>query len=405
MSEKKSILMIPGPTEIPWRVIRAMMRPSIAHYAPEFNIDVLDETLKRLREIFQTKNEIIAMPGSGRVALEASIASIIEPNDRVLSIEAGTFGPWMTEMIKRVGGRATVFSVEWGKPIDLGRLEDVLSRGNFKALTVVHNETSTGSMYPIDEIGELTRKYDVLYLVDTVSSLGGIDIKTDEWNIDFNMSASHKCMGAPIGLAIVSISDKGWETMEARKTPSTTFSYDLLRWKKWWLPKERGGALVMGWRRQPITMPVHLVYALEEAMKMILEEGLDNRFKRHQIAARAVREGVKALGLELFPDSRVVSDTVTGVKNPDGIADSDLRGIMRQKYGIMISGGIERQRGKMFRIGHMGITASAEYILPLFSAIESSLASLGYKFERGAGIETAKSILEEIPVPTRVSPL
>jgi len=405
VSERKSVLMIPGPTEIPWRVIRAMIRPSVAHYDPEFNIDVLDGTLQRLKEIFQTRNEVIAMPGSGRVALEASIASVIEPDDKVLCIEAGTFGPWMTEMVKRVGGHATTFSVEWGKPIDLEKLENLLSKGEFKALTIVHNETSTGSTYPIDRIGEFTRKYGVLYFVDTVSSLGGVDVKTDEYHIDFNMTASHKCLAAPIGLSMVSISDNGWKAMESRKKPAATFSYDLLRWKKWWLPKERGGDLLMEWRRQPITMPVHTVYALEEATKMILEEGLDNRFKRHRIAARAVREGIKALGLVLFPDSRVLSDTVTAVRSPENISDSLLRSKVWERYGIMISGGLERQRGKMLRIGHMGMTASAAYILPLFSAIEFSLAELAYRFERGAGVETARGILEEIPFAARVSPL
>ena len=251
-------------------------------------------------------------------------------------------------------------------------------------------------MYPIDKIGELSRKYGVLYFVDTISSLGGINVKTDEWNIDFNMSASHKCLGAPIGLSLVSISDEGWKAMEGRKTTPTTFCYNLLMWKKWWLPKERGGEMLMGWRRQPITMPVHLVYALEEATEMILEEGLENRFKRHWIAAKAVRDGIKALDLELFPDSRVVSDTVTVVKNPEGIANSHIRDIIEQKYGIIISSGLERLSGKTFRIGHMGLTASAEYILPLFSAIESSLAGLGYKFKRGVGVETAKAILKEI---------
>jgi aspartate aminotransferase-like enzyme len=405
MPEKRRTVMIPGPTEIPWRVIRAMMKPSFPHYDPEFNIDVLDATLIKLRKIFQTKNECIAVPGSGRVALEATIASVIEPGDKVLSIEAGTFGSWMTEMIKRVGGKATVFPVEWGQPIDLEKLEDVLGEGGFKALTIVHNETSTGAMYPIDEIGRLTRKYDVLYIVDTVSSLGGIDIKTDEWNIDFNMSASHKCLSAPIGLAIIAISDKGWEAMENRKTPSTTFSYDLLRWKKWWLPKERGGEVQMGWRRQPITMPVHLVYALEEAVNIILEEGISNVFKRHYIVAKALREGVKALGLQLFPEDRIASNTVTAIKNPPGIADSNLRTIMKQEYGIIISGGLDKQSGKMFRVGHMGMTASVEYVLPFFSALEFSLASLGYKFKMGAGVETAKAILENTSTPARVSPM
>jgi aspartate aminotransferase-like enzyme len=404
MSESKRILMIPGPTEIPWRVIRSMMKPSIAHYDPEFNIDVLDNLLQKLKKIFQTKNEVIAVPGSGRVALEASIASVIEPNDKVLCIEAGVFGAWMTEMVKRVGGKPVAFQVEWGKPINIEKLENLLKNENFKALTIVHNETTTGAMYPIDKIGEIVKKYDVLYLVDTVSSLGGVDIKTDDWNIDLNMSASHKCLAAPIGLSLISISKKGWETMENRKIPPVTFSYDLLRWKKWWLPKERGGEAIWGWRRQPITMPVHLVYALDEAVNIILEEGIENRFKRHKVAARAVREGIKAIGLELFPDEEIASDTVTAVKIPNGIKDSELRNNMR-KYGVIVSGGLEKLSGKIFRVAHMGVTASPECILPFFTALELSLIKLGYKLKVGTGRDIAAEILEEIATPTVISPM
>ncbi|MEM3630041.1 MAG: alanine--glyoxylate aminotransferase family protein [Nitrososphaerota archaeon] len=404
MSESKKILMIPGPTEIPWRVIRNMMRPSIAHYDPEFNIDVLDKLLQKMKNIFQTKNEVIAVPGSGRVALEASIASVIEPNDKVLCVEAGVFGAWMTEIVRRIGGKPVAFQVEWGKSIDIEKLESLLQNENFKALTIVHNETSTGAMYPIDKIGELTKKYDVLYLVDTVSSLGGIDIKTDDWNIDLNMSASHKCLAAPIGLALISISKRGWEVMENRKTPSVTFSYDLLRWKKWWLPKERGGEAVWGWRRQPITMPVHLIYALDEAVNMILEEGVENRFKRHKVAAKAIREGIKAIGLELFPDEEVASDTVTAVKVPNGIKDSELRSDMK-KNGVVISGGLEKLSGKIFRVAHMGMTASPECVLQFLAALESSLIKLGYKIKSGASIDIAAKILEEIATQSITSPM
>ena len=403
--EKKKILMVPGPTEIPIRVIRAMMRASEAHYDPHFNVGVLEETLDNLKKIFQTKNEVIAVPGSGRVALEVSIDSAIEEGDEVLCIESGIFGTWMTEMVSRVGGKPTVFQAEWGKPLDLEKLEEVISNGNFKALTIVHNETTTGTMYPLKKLSELTQKYDILFFVDTVSSLGGADIKTDELKIDFNMSASHKCLAAPIGLSIISISERGWEKMENRKKPAFTFSYDLLKWKTWWLPKERGGSLVHGWRRQPITMPVHLVYALNEAVKMILEEGLENVFKRHRIVSKAVREAVRAIGLRTLAEEEVASHTVTGVLMPEGVSDAEVRSRMAIKHGVMISGGLGKMRGKMVRIGHMGTTASPEYAIPTLNALEATLKELGYKFERDAGINRAMEILEEL-VPTQpTSPL
>ena len=396
--------MVPGPTELSWRVIRAMMRPSIAHYDPEFNEEVLDATLVELKNVFKTKNEVLAVPGSGRVALETSIASAIEAGDKVLSVTAGIFGPWQAEMAKRVGADATVFPVEWGKQIELDMLEKAIRKDRYTALTVAHNETTTGAVYPIKEVGELARKYDLLYFVDTVSSLGGVNVETDDWGIDFNMTASHKCLGAPVGLAIVAVSQRGWERMEKRKKPATTFSFDLLRWKKWWIPKERGGNLEQIWRRQPITMPVYSVYALAEATKMIIEEGLENRFKRHQIVGRAVRDAVRKIGLELLCEDEVVSDTLTAVRNPPGIKDVDVRSTMA-RYGIMISGGLEKLSGKIMRIAHMGETANPEYVRPTILALEMALTALGHKFDRDAGIKAADEVLKEISGPRKVSPL
>ncbi len=394
---EKPLLMIPGPTEIPWRVIQAMMRPSIAHYGPKFNIDILDRTLQELAEVFQTRNQVIAMPGSGRVGVESAITSAIEPGDRVLSVVSGVFGRWMKLTAERIGAVVEAFPVECGQPVDLARLEDTLCKGEFKALTLVHNESSTGAMYPVDQIGEIAKRKDVLYIVDAVSSLGGVDIQTDEWSIDFLAVASQKCLCAPAGLAIVSISDRGWEAMEARKTPATSFSYDLLKWKRMWMAKERGGGEIFGFRRQPFSMSVHLVCALKEATEMVLEEGLERRFGRHRLAAKAVREGAKALGLKLFADEKVASDTVTSIRNPDGMTEAALIKIMEARHGIMIAGGVEEQAGRIFRIGHMGMTAAPEYILPTMLALEASLRELGLEFETGRGVETAASVFDTSP--------
>jgi aspartate aminotransferase-like enzyme len=382
-----------------------MMRPSIAHYDPAFNIDVLDATLSQLKKIFKTKNEILAVPGSGRVALETAIASALEPGDRVFSISAGVFGPWQAEIARRVGAQTTEYTVGWGKPIDMDDLEKNIRKDTYDALTVAHNETTTGAVYPIDKIGEIARKFDMLYFVDTVSSLGGVDIETDEWGIDFNMTASHKCLGAPIGLAIVSVSERGWQKMENRKKPATTFSFDLLRWKQWWLPKERGGTLEQKWRRQPITMPVYLVYALAEATEMILEEGVETVLRRHHVVGEAVRNALRALRLDLYPDESIASDTLTAFNVPAGVNDSQIRQIMSDKYGIMISGGLQQASGKIMRIGHMGETARAQYVRPTILALESALEEVGVGFQHGAGSRGADSILAQIDVAKESSPL
>jgi aspartate aminotransferase-like enzyme len=392
---EKPFLMIPGPTEVPWRVVSAMMRPNVDHHDPKFNIDVLDDTLIRMRNLFQTKNEIIAVPGSGRVGQQAAINSLIEPGDKVLCIVAGIFGGWMREMVQRIGGKATELSVGWGKPFDLKEIEDLLGQGGFKAITMVHNETTTGSMYPIKEVGILAKKYDALFVVDTVSSLGGVDIKTDEWNVDVNLTASHKCMAAPAGLAILSISTKAWKAMEQRKAPAVDFAYDLHRWKKMWIPPERGGSLLFGFRRQPITMPVYLVFALQEAVKMILEEGVQNRFKRHRIAGEAVRGAARALGLDLYSEQSIASDTLTAIKFPPGIDGKRVINLMKENFGIQIAGGLEKLSGSIWRIAHMGIVASPDFILPTLRAFEGALKQVGFLDRAGAGVDVATSIFSE----------
>lgn len=391
----RPILMIPGPTEIPWRVIQAMMRPSVPHYDPAFNIEVLDTVLLKLRKVFQTENEVFAFPGSGRVALEAAVTSVIEEGDKVLCVVAGVFGDWIQQMVGRIGGQVVPLEVPWGQPIDLDKLEDMLKAGGFKALTVVHNETSSGAMYPIAEIGTLTQRYDVLYLVDTVSSLAGADVRTDEWGIDIAMSAPNKCLAAPIGLSLDSVSARAWDAMRRRKKPATSFSYDLLRWRTMWLPPERGGDLIYGWRRQPVTMPVHTVYALDAAVDIVLEEGLAARFERHEVSGRAVRAGLEAMGLQVFAAPSVASNTVTCAKVPPGLSSREIGGLMRERHRILIARGLGEDADQQIRIGHMGLTASPQYVLPGLAALESVLLSMGAEVLRGSGIRAAQETFAE----------
>ena len=397
-AREKALLMIPGPTEIPWRVVLAMMKPSFNHHDPKFNVDVLDNTLIKLRQVFQTQNEIIAVPGSGRVGQQAAINSVVEPGDKVLSIVAGIFGGWMKEMARRIGAEVEEYSVEWGASLDLEKVEKILQTGKFKALTVVHNETTTGAMYPIGKLGRLTQKYQVLFIVDSVSSLGGVDIRTDEWGIDINLTASHKCIASPIGLALMSISQKAWTVMEKRRTPAVDFAYDLYRWKRMWIPPERGGELIFGFRRQPITMPVHLVFALQEAVRMILEESIANRFRRHHVAAEAVRNAVQALGLRLFPEKEIASDTVTAVNVPEGVDCRKVTSIMQETYGVMMAAGLEKLATRIWRIPHMGMTASPDFTLPTLNAFERALISAGYPAKLGKGVEAASDVFNATPV-------
>jgi len=216
-------LMIPGPTELPWPVIQAMNQPPIIQYDQHFDVEILEPVTLALREVFQTtKSEVIVMPGSGRTALEASAVSLIEAGDRVLVIIAGVFGHLMREIMTRAGAEVTEFAVEPGQPIDLAKLDKEIARVRPKAVTLVHNETSTGTTYPAAEVGKVVKQHHALFMLDTVSSLAGLDVRTDDWGVDFNMTGSQKCLAAPLGLALASVSDRAWAAMEQRKTKPAT---------------------------------------------------------------------------------------------------------------------------------------------------------------------------------------
>ena len=389
----RPVLMIPGPTELPFPVIQAMNQPPSIQYDRSFDEAVLEPTVLALRDVFQTRGEVIIMPGSGRTALEASAVSVVEPGDRVLVIVAGVFGTLMREIMTRVGAEVTEFTVELGARLDLARLAAEVDRVRPKAITLVHNETSTGTTYPAAEVGAIARQAGALFMLDTVSAIAGIDVRTDEWGVDLNMTGSQKCLAAPLGMSLVSVSDRAWEAMERRKHASTSLVYDLLRWKEHWIPVSRGGQVPDGQpRRQPVSIPTHLTAAMSVAARLILEEGLPHRFHRHQVSARALRAGVTAMGLEMFADSTIHSSTVSCIKTPKGVEPAAVVARMRDQYGILIGTGLDRIRTSTLRIGTMGITASPQYVLPTLSALELALRDLGAKPEPGAGVAAAQAV-------------
>jgi len=387
--------MIPGPTEVAFRVIQACVRPSIGHLDPDF-IKVMDETCKMLREIFQTKSEIIPLVSSGRGGIEAALVSTLEPRDQILVVSNGVFGNMITSIAKHVGAMPIVVNYKPGKRIDLTRIEDAVKKNNdIKAIAVVHSETSTGMLNPVKDIGEIARQYNLIYIVDCISSLGGAEVRVDEWGVDICIAASQKALGALPGLAILSISDRMWNVFENRRVPIQSSYFDLSKWRSMWIPKERGGKVIYGYRRMPTTGATHLIYALHEACNMILEEGLQQRFKRHQKVAKGVREALKRLGIKIFPELGLESPTVTAFLPPEGIDESKIRRIMKQKYGVVIAGGLEEFHGKMLRIGHMGNTASVEYVVPTLISLELALKELGVSVKIGTSVNTFLQSLEK----------
>jgi aspartate aminotransferase-like enzyme len=391
--------MIPGPTEVPWRVIRAMAQPPMIQYEPPFDEEILEPALLDLRSIFQTSGEVLAMPGSGRTALESAAVSLVEPGDRVVVVVAGVFGSLMRELMERVGAAVTAFEVEPGRALDLDGLERAVARVHPKIVTLVHNETSTGVTYPAAAVGEITRRHGALYLLDTVSSLAGLDVPTDAWGVDINMTGSQKCLAMPLGLALVAVSPRAFEAMERRTRRSTSYAYDLARWKRHWVPAARGGGVPEGGRRsQPISMPTHLVQALREAVTLVLEEGLPHRVRRHRIAGRAFRAGLAALKLDLFGDPSMASDTVSCFRVPPALEASAVVRRMRDAYGILVSTGIEKMREGVLRVGTMGLTASPVYVLPTLSALGMALRDLGYRADTGEALGAAQAVFDaEMP--------
>lgn len=392
----RPVLMIPGPTELPFPVIQALNQPPTIQYDHTFDEAVLEPTTLGLRTVFQTSGEVILLPGSGRTALEAGALSVIEPGDPVIVVVAGQFGILMREIMGRIGAAVTEFTVERGQPLDLARLATEAERVRPRAITLVHNETSTGTTYPAAEVGRIARSVGALFMLDTVSAIAGIDVRTDEWSVDLNMTGSQKCLAAPLGLALVSVSARAWEAMERRRRKPSSLVYDLLRWKEMWIPVSRGGMVADGTpRRQPVSIPTHLTAAMSVAVRLILEEGLAARFRRHEVSAAALRAGFGAMGLEMFPHPNVTSNTVACVRTPRDIEPAKVVERMRDQYGFLIGTGLAEIRSTTLRIGTMGITASPHYILPTLGALELALRDLGYKAEPGAGVAAAQVVFAD----------
>lgn len=392
----RPVLMIPGPTELPYPVIQAMNQPPAIQYDRTFDEAVLEPLTLALRDVFQTRHEVFILPGSGRTALEAGALSVIEPGDRVLVVGAGQFGLLMREIMARVGAELTEFTVEAGRPLDLDRLGAEARRLRPKAITLVHNETSTGTTYPAAEVGRIAREVGALFMLDTVSSLAGIDVRTDDWGVDLCMTGSQKCLAAPLGLALVSVSARAWEAMERRRAKATSYAYDLLRWKEMWVPESRGGHVKPGApRRQPVSIPTHLTAAMSVSVRLIREEGLAHRFRRHEVAADALRAGLTAMSLEMFPHPSIWSNTVSCVRTPKDVEPEAVVTRMRDDHGILIGTGLAELRAITLRIGTMGITSSPAYVLPTLGALELVLRDLGVKCEPGAGVAAAQTVFAE----------
>lgn len=380
MSERK-LLMIPGPTNVESAVLRALGKTTISHTDPDF-VGIFRKSLENLKKVFMTTNEVFAIAGSGTLALEIAIANIIEPGDKILNTVAGFFGEYFVKMSKAHGAATKVLEVPWGKCIRPEQVKEALEEDDYKAVTVTHVDTSTGIVNPIKEIGQIVKENgDAFYIVDTVCSLGGIEVRTDDWNIDMCVSGSQKCISIPPGLALLSASDRVFESLDSRKMPVGFWYGDL----KNWLPVMRDPA------RYFATPAVNMIYALSESLKAILDEGIEQRFRRHHIAAEAFRSAMDALNIRLVADRECAADTLTAVYYPENIEDVAFRSEMRQR-GVVVAGTLGPLKGKGFRVGHMGNVTQND-IMSTVGAIEATLRHMGHKFSHGAGLTAAQEKL------------
>jgi len=374
--EKELLLMLPGPMPMPERVRLAMSRQAINHRSAEFGA-VYADCVRVLKTAFGTTNDLFVISGSGTAGMEAAVANFGRDKE-IACIVNGKFGERLLKISQRYG-KAHEIGSAWGTPVDLVALEARLEQGA-EIVTLVHNETSAGIKNPAKEIGRLAKKHDALFLMDAITSVGGDVVEADAWGADVVITGSQKCLAAPAGLAAVSVSNRAWE----RLCKNPPYYLDLAAYRKC-----ASGKLM----ETPYTPAVPLFLALREACLILEEEGLQARIARHQKMAKAMRAAAEAWEVSLFPKidaKHEYSTTVTAFAYPDGIKDDEMRAIVK-KMGIVIAGGQDHLKGKIFRIGSMGAVSAPE-LLSTLAATQHALKKLGHKM-KGDGVGAACEVL------------
>ncbi len=354
-------LMIPGPVDVEPEVLAAMGQPIPVHYGPEW-MEVYRDVVALLRAVFQTQGDVLLMPGPGSAGLDAALGSLLPPEARVLIPTNGFFGERIATIAEANSLEVEQVACEWGKPLDLAMVETRLRTKKMDGLAVVHHETSTGVLNPLPEIATLARKYGLPFIVDAVSSLGGVDLPVDEWGIDLCISVANKCLAAPPGVALLSVSERAWERIEAN--PAHRGWYLDLRT---WLQYARDWA---DWHPYPTTLPTNNILALQVSLRRILEEGLTAFQARHRMAAQRVRDGLRELGFPLMVEEPLAAPIITAVGSYPGRTAEEFAAFLRHEHGILIGGGMGPLRGKMCRVGHMGRAHSEGYIAAFLAGAE-----------------------------------
>jgi alanine-glyoxylate transaminase/serine-glyoxylate transaminase/serine-pyruvate transaminase len=381
MTPKEKLLLIPGPSPVRRRVLDALAAPTVAHTSPEMQAD-LGAACADLKKIVScAKGEAFIVAGAGTLSMEMAVLNTASANGRALILSQGYFGARMAEIFLAFGLAHDVVRSEWGKAVLPGELEERLSSGRYDTVVCTHVDTATGACAPIEEYARAARARDALFIVDGVCATGGIPERMDEWAIDVVLTAAQKCIGVPPGLALCVFSERAMARRRARSSIPAYYA-DVLRW----LP-------VMHDPSKYFSTPcVNEIRAFREGTRIILEEGLEARFRRHDLQARAARAGLMALGFDLFTAAPFLASTLSVVVYPAGVDDKAFRAALDAR-GVVVAGGLAETAGKVFRMGHMGNLTDADVRFAL-EAAEGALGSLGVPFEEGAGVRAGSAVLD-----------
>lgn len=384
LNPAERILMGPGPSDVSARVLAAMAKPTLGHLDPEY-LAIMDDTRRMLQAVFRTENELtVAMPGTGSAGMETCVANLIEPGDEMIVGVNGVFGTRMVDVAERCGAIVHLIDAPWGEIIEPEDVRAALAaHPESKVVGIVHAETSTGALTPLEEISRLTHDAGALLLVDAVTSLGGVDLRIDDWGIDACYSGTQKCLSCPPGLAPVSFGPAAVDKLHQRRSKVQSWYLDLTMISQYWGEN----------RVYHHTAPVNMSYALYEALRMVLEEGLDARQARHLRHHQALRAGLEALGLSYIPTHSLPN--LNAIHVPEGADDPIVRRRLLTEYGIEIGAGLGPFAGKAWRIGIMGSSCTRRNVMLVLSALESILGEMGVAVSNGAAVDAASDVFAQ----------
>ncbi|MFW6189198.1 MAG: pyridoxal-phosphate-dependent aminotransferase family protein [Planctomycetota bacterium] len=380
----KRILMGPGPSNCHPCVLKAMAEPLLGHLDPEF-LEIMDRTQDRLRRVMKTDNRLtLPISGTGSAGMEACLCNLVEPGDRVLVCINGVFGTRMADIVKRLGGELHTLEAEWGKPFQPEAVREAVAECDPAVVAVVHAETSTGVLQPLEEFSRIVHGAGALLLVDAVTSLGGCEVEADGWQIDALYSGTQKCLSCPPGLAPASFSDRAVDRIDAREKPVPSWYLDMSMVRNYWGSE----------RTYHHTAPISMIYALDQALKVILDEGLEARFERHRVHHRALVAGLEGMGLSMLVAPQFRLPMLNAVRIPESVEDIAVREALLGEHHIEIGGGLGPLAGRVWRIGLMGHSCTRENVMRLLRALEGILKAEGAPVRTGAA-EAAEEVYDQ----------